>query len=110
MTHRRPRWLIATLLVAGVGLLPTGCGADPTLQRQESSVLARTCASLRERNGNDPAVEPPAKFMLDFVHRTPHDDHGPMTKEELGVRCGTSPSSPSSASTTVAEPRSGARP
>ena len=48
MTHCRPRWLIATLLVAGVGLLPTGCGADPTLQRQESSVLARTCASLRE--------------------------------------------------------------
>lgn len=106
MTRRRPRWLLAALVV-GAGLLPTGCGADPALQRQESAVLAHTCTSLRERDGRDPAPEPPASFMSDFLRRTPHDDHGPMTKEELEQRCGTSTST---TTTTSSATRPGRRP
>ena len=87
MTRRAPGWLLAALAVSVAGLLPVGCGADPALQRQESEVLRRTCASLRERDGLDPAGQPPRGFMLDFVSRVPHGDEGPLTKDELATRC-----------------------
>ena len=99
MTRRAPSWLVAALVVAAAGLVPAGCGADATLQRQQSEVLRRTCASLRERAGLDPAKQPPRGFMLDFVSKAPHDDGGPLTKDELAKRCDTSsPSKPQSGS------------
>ena len=62
-------------------------------------VLRHTCASLRERAGLDPAKQPPRGFMLDFVSKAPHDDGGPLTKDELAKRCETSsPSKPQSGS------------
>lgn len=93
MTRWTPRWLGAALVVAVAVLVPVSCGADAALQRQQSEVLRRTCVSLRERAGLDPAERPPRGFMLDFVSKAPHDDGGPLTKDELEKRCDSGASS-----------------
>ena len=107
MTPRSSRWLAATLVVTAMGMFIVGCGADPVLQQQESVILARTCVSLRERAGKNPAPQPPDSLMVDFLRQVPHDDHGPMTKEVLEQRCGISPTP---TTTTPGTPRTGTRP
>lgn len=60
---------MALLLVGG--LLLSGCGADPHLQRQESAVRATTCQSLIERNQHryPPPISP--RHWLRVVSRPP---------------------------------------
>ncbi len=90
MTRVRARRVVGSVLAVVLLAAPSAaCGADPTLQRQESSVLAKTCASLRERAGDPVVTTPPAGFLRQFLSAPPTDDRGPLTKNAMERACAT---------------------
>lgn len=87
MTRVRARRALVGALAIVLLATPLACGADPGLQRQESSELATTCASLRERAGDPVVTTPPAGFLRRFLSTPPTDDGGLLTKDKMEAAC-----------------------